>query len=75
MGHYILDKMVVTDLGRYNLASETLTIDQFNERYDEYLRQGFTRETYFQPVGNVEMSKTDGDGNMMLISFNYKGTD
>lgn len=72
MGKYILSRVIITDLGRTKLPEEELTIDQFNLHYDHYIEQGFIREKYYQPIGNVEMSKYDSDGNLMLVSFNYK---
>ena len=72
MGKYILSRTIVSDLGRMVLPDEELTIEQFNQHYDHFIEQGFMREHYYQPVGNVEMSKYDSEGNLMLVSFNYK---
>ena len=72
MGKYILSRTIISDLGRMALPDEELTVEQFNLHYDHYIEQGFMRERYYQPVGNVEMSKYDSEGNLMLVSFNYE---
>ena len=61
----VLRRVIITDLGRMTFPEELLNANQFDLHLKHYLSQGF--ETVFNTPDNIELTKNDSKGNLMIV--------